>query len=124
MKSFKFKLYDTQKKETVLAPEGCLVDYFIRLSDGPVCEVVPASRFTIIAFTEQKTQDGAEIYDGDIVDFVLTTNGLKETMTDHVHWHDGGWRVGNFSGVLADYFVTRIRGNVRETIWPLERPLF
>lgn len=73
--------------------------------------------------TGEKTVDGVKVFDGDIIEAVITTNRGEEVITDHVHWENAGWRFGNFDGTLADVVIRAVKGNIFETPWPIERPV-
>lgn len=76
-----------------------------------------------IKCTGFKTIFGHDIFDGDLVEAEVKTDRGIEVITDQVHWLGDAWRFGTFDGVLSDYPVLAVKGNVRDTIWPQQRPV-
>lgn len=113
----KFRVLNTITNK--ILRDSSLFNVFVQRDNGVGTVIFNSDDLRPLLYTGEKTVDGVEVYDGDIVEAVITTERGEELFTDHVHFNDTAWRLGNLDGTLADVVIRCVRGNIYESPWPV-----
>lgn len=115
-----FRLLDVKARKIIR--DSSHFHAIVQRNDGVASVFVNREDVRALLWTGEKTVDDVKVFDGDIVNAIVTTGRGQEPITDSVHWIDAAWRFGQFDGTLSDFVLVSVEGNIYETPWPIVRP--